>query len=96
MRKLTVDSSLTGLRELVDYTIWRVAMLVALLMLFAAVLGVLAVRLTSGHGKYRPMRSVRLDATGDITPPDISLTNEVQRLQEMILYAPALLMVQRV
>ena len=32
--------------------------------------------LTSGHGKYRPMRSVRLDATGDITPPDITLTNQ--------------------
>jgi outer membrane protein assembly factor BamB len=31
--------------------------------------------LTSGHGKYRPMRSVRLDSTGDITPPDISETN---------------------
>jgi len=32
--------------------------------------------LTSGHGKYRPMRAVRLDALGDITPPDISLTNQ--------------------
>jgi len=32
--------------------------------------------LTSGHGKYRPMRSVRLDAAGDITPSDISLTNQ--------------------
>jgi outer membrane protein assembly factor BamB len=32
--------------------------------------------LTSGHGKYRPMRAVRLDATGDITPPDISQTNQ--------------------
>ena len=32
--------------------------------------------LTSGHGKYRPMRSVRLDAAGDITPPDISMTNQ--------------------
>jgi outer membrane protein assembly factor BamB len=31
--------------------------------------------LTSGHGKYRPMRAVRLDATGDIKPPDISMTN---------------------
>ena len=51
MRKQTLDSSLTGLRDLVDYTIWRVAMLVALLMLLAAVLGVLAVRLTSGHGR---------------------------------------------
>ena len=51
MRKLTVDSSLTGLRDLVDYTIWRVAMLIAGLMLLAAVLGIVAVRLTSGHGK---------------------------------------------
>ena len=51
MRKQTLDSSMTGLRDLVDYTIWRVAMLIAALMLLAAVLGVLAVRLTSGHGK---------------------------------------------
>ena len=51
MRKLTVDSSLVGLRDLVDYTIWRVAILVAGLMLLAAVLGIAAVRLTSGHGK---------------------------------------------
>jgi len=51
MRKLTVDSSLNGLRDLVDYTIWRVAMLIAALMLLAAVLAVVAVRLTSGHGK---------------------------------------------
>jgi outer membrane protein assembly factor BamB len=32
--------------------------------------------LTSGHGKYRPMRSVRLNATGDVTPPDINTTNQ--------------------
>jgi outer membrane protein assembly factor BamB len=32
--------------------------------------------LTSAHGKFRPMRAVRLDATGDITPPDISETNK--------------------
>ena len=31
--------------------------------------------LTSGHGKYRPMRAVRLDAVGDITPPEMSETN---------------------
>lgn len=31
--------------------------------------------LTSGHGNYRPMRAVRLDAAGDITPPDITMTN---------------------
>jgi outer membrane protein assembly factor BamB len=32
--------------------------------------------LTSGHGKYRPMRAVRLDAQGDITPPEIGATNQ--------------------
>jgi outer membrane protein assembly factor BamB len=32
--------------------------------------------LTSGHGRFRPMRAVRLDATGDITPPDINTTNQ--------------------
>lgn len=31
--------------------------------------------LTSGHGKYRPMRAVRLEATGDIKPLDIAQTN---------------------
>ena len=32
--------------------------------------------LTSGHGKYRPMRAVRLNATGDITPPEMGATNQ--------------------
>jgi outer membrane protein assembly factor BamB len=32
--------------------------------------------LSSGHGKFRPMRAVRLGASGDITPPDISATNQ--------------------
>ena len=32
--------------------------------------------LTSGHGNYRPMRAVRLDAAGDVTPPDIAMTNQ--------------------
>jgi outer membrane protein assembly factor BamB len=32
--------------------------------------------LTSGHGRYRPMRAVRLDATGDITPPEMGATNQ--------------------
>lgn len=31
--------------------------------------------LTSGHGKYRPMRAVRLDAKGDIKSPEITQTN---------------------
>jgi len=30
---------------------------------------------TSGHGKYRPMRAIRPEASGDITPPDIANTN---------------------
>ena len=34
-----------------------------------------SVILTSGHGKFRPMRRVLLNATGDIKPPDISETN---------------------
>ncbi len=32
--------------------------------------------LTSAHGKARPMRAIRLDATGDITPPEIGATNQ--------------------
>jgi outer membrane protein assembly factor BamB len=32
--------------------------------------------LTSGHGKYRPMRAVRLNATGDVTPPEMGATNQ--------------------
>jgi len=35
-----------------------------------------SVILTSGHGKYRPMRAVRLSATGDVTPPDLNTTNQ--------------------
>ena len=31
---------------------------------------------TSAHGVFRPMRGIRLSATGDITPPDIQETNE--------------------
>ena len=34
------------------------------------------VYLTSAHGKYRPMRAVRLDAKGDITPDSVSSTND--------------------
>jgi len=32
--------------------------------------------LTSAHGKARPMRAVRLDASGNITPDDLSATNQ--------------------
>jgi outer membrane protein assembly factor BamB len=31
--------------------------------------------LTSGHGKYRPIRAVRLSARGDVTPPELEMTN---------------------
>jgi outer membrane protein assembly factor BamB len=31
--------------------------------------------LTTAHGRYRPMRAVRTDAQGDITPPDPGQTN---------------------
>jgi outer membrane protein assembly factor BamB len=30
---------------------------------------------TSGHGRSRPMRAIRLEARGDITPPEIGDTN---------------------
>jgi outer membrane protein assembly factor BamB len=30
---------------------------------------------TSAHGKYRPLRAVRLDSTGDVTPPSVESTN---------------------
>ncbi len=33
------------------------------------------VYLTTAHGGYRPMRAIRLDATGDITPEDPAKTN---------------------
>jgi outer membrane protein assembly factor BamB len=32
--------------------------------------------MTSGHGKYRPIRAVRLDAAGDITPTEMGATNQ--------------------
>ncbi len=33
--------------------------------------------LTSAHGKFRPMRAVRLDAMGDVTPPEMGATNQL-------------------
>ena len=33
------------------------------------------VYLTSSHGNSRPMRAIRLEAAGDITPPEIGMTN---------------------
>lgn len=40
------------------------------------ILGHGLVYLTSAHGATKPMRAIRPDAMGDITPPDISETNE--------------------
>ena len=31
---------------------------------------------TSAHGSFRPLRAVRLDATGNITPPEVGATNQ--------------------
>ncbi|MCL4178304.1 MAG: PQQ-binding-like beta-propeller repeat protein [Verrucomicrobia bacterium] len=33
------------------------------------------VYLTSAHGRWQPMRAVRLDAAGDITPSEVGMTN---------------------
>ena len=30
---------------------------------------------TTGHGRFRPMRAIRLDSTGDITPAQVGATN---------------------
>jgi len=32
--------------------------------------------ITSAHGRFRPMRAIRLEATGDITPPDVGERND--------------------
>jgi len=34
------------------------------------------VYLTSGHGRFRPLRAIRLDAKGDITPSAVGETND--------------------
>lgn len=46
-----VETALAGLRDLVDYTIWRVAVLASSLMILAAVLGTVAYWLTVGRGR---------------------------------------------
>lgn len=49
---------------------------------------------TSGHGKFRPMRAIALSATGDITPPEITMTNQaivwVQARQGTYMQTPLL------
>jgi hypothetical protein len=49
IKSRTVDAALSGLRDLVDYAIWRVAALLACLMILAATLTVAAYWLTLGR-----------------------------------------------
>ena len=44
-----VESALAGMRDLIDYTLWRVAALCLCLMLVAAIFGIIAYRLTIGR-----------------------------------------------
>jgi hypothetical protein len=49
IRRRAVDSMLAGIKDLVDYTLWRVAVLTFCLMLAAATLGAIAFRLSKGR-----------------------------------------------
>ena len=49
IKSRAVDSALAGLRDLVDYTLWRVAAVLLFLMLSAATLGVVGYWLTVGR-----------------------------------------------
>jgi hypothetical protein len=49
IKSRAVDSALSGLHELVDYTLWRVAVLMLVLMVSAVALAVLGYRLTIGR-----------------------------------------------
>ena len=49
IQRRTVESVAARIRGLVDYTLWRVAALLALFLLLAATLGVVAYRLTAGR-----------------------------------------------
>jgi hypothetical protein len=49
MKTRAVDSAMAGFRDLIDYTLWRVAALALGLMLAAAALGVIAYRLALGR-----------------------------------------------
>ena len=50
LRGRAVDDTVEGLRELVDYTLWRVAALLLLLMVVAAVMGAAGYRALAGRG----------------------------------------------
>jgi len=49
IKRRAVDASVAGLRDLVDYTLWRVAALLGLLKNLTASIGVVAYRLTLGR-----------------------------------------------
>jgi hypothetical protein len=49
IRTRAVESGLAGVRDLIDYTLWRVAVLLCCLMLVSVVLGVIGYRLTLGR-----------------------------------------------
>jgi hypothetical protein len=49
IRTRALDSALAGMRDLVDYTLWRVAVVIFGLMVAAATLGVIAYRLVPGR-----------------------------------------------
>jgi hypothetical protein len=53
IRTRAVDSTLAGIRGLIDYTLWRVAALAFCLMLAAATLGTIAWRLALGRRRGR-------------------------------------------
>jgi hypothetical protein len=46
-----VESSLAGLRDLVDYTLWRVAILLAILLCVAGLFGLVALRISVGRAR---------------------------------------------
>jgi hypothetical protein len=50
-----VDASVAGLKEVVDYAIWRLAALLLVFLVTAAALGTVAYRLTVG--RHRPTAS---------------------------------------
>ena len=49
IKSRAVEASIAGLRDLVDYTLWRVAALLVVVMVLAAVLGIVGYRLTRGR-----------------------------------------------
>jgi hypothetical protein len=50
--KRAADSTVAALRDLIDYTLWRVAVLCLGLLLVAGVFGLIALRLRSGWRRH--------------------------------------------